>query len=400
MGPALDPAEPPKAIVYATGQGSNLIDVDGNRYVDLAAGFGSLLLGHRHPSVVRALKQQADRLLQSMGDVHPSDVKIELCERLTALYPKEGARVILGQSGADAVTAALKTALLASGKAGVVAFSGAYHGLSYAPLAACGLRASYREPFADQLSRAVVFLDYPATELEGARVLDQLSATLRDGTIGAVLIEPILGRGGCIVPPRGFLQSLAEQARRSGAVTIADEIWTGLGRAGHWLYSTTEFTPDLVCLGKGLGGGLPISACLGAQEVMQHWRREAEAVHTSTFAGAPPACAAALATLDALEQGSLVERSKTCGAAWKTRLEAVLSRVAPRARVNGIGLMLALDLDASDENALAVQRALLERGYIVSTGGGKREAIVLTPPLTIAEELLDGFTAALSAVWS
>jgi 4-aminobutyrate aminotransferase-like enzyme len=133
---------------------------------------------------------------------------------------------------------------------------------------------------------------------------------------------------------------------------------------------------------------------------MRHWRREAEVVHTSTFAGAPPACATALATLDTLEKGKLVERARALGAKWKSQLEAVLERAAPQGRVNGAGLMLALDLDSTPKGALAVQRSLLERGYIVSTGGGKREAIVLTPPLTLAEELLDGFAAALSAALS
>ena len=138
-------------IVLASGRGSNLFDVDGNRYVDLCAGFGALLLGHGATPVLRAVEAQAERLLQALGDVYAADTKVALLERLASLHPGVRPRVLLGQSGGDAVTAAIKTARLATGRPGLVAFEGAYHGLGYAPLAACGLRASYRVPFADQL---------------------------------------------------------------------------------------------------------------------------------------------------------------------------------------------------------------------------------------------------------
>ena len=147
MGPAPQPG-PPSGIVYATGRGANVTDVDGNRYVDLAGGFGALLLGHLHPTVQRVMGLQSERLLQALGDLYPADAKIALLERLTRLYPEPGAKGILGQSGSDALSAALKTAKLATGRSGVLAFTGAYHGLGYGPLAACGLRESYRAPFA------------------------------------------------------------------------------------------------------------------------------------------------------------------------------------------------------------------------------------------------------------
>ena len=302
---------PAGTVVFATGKGSNVIDVDGNRYVDLAAGFGALLLGHGHPNVLRVLELASARLLQALGDVHPSDAKIALSERLVALYPEPGARVILGQSGADAVTAALKTAVLATEKPGVVAFRGAYHGLSYAPLSVSALRDGYRAPFSEQLNPHVTFLDFPSDEPSGERTLDEARAALSNGSVGAVVIEPVLGRGGCIVPPSGFLAMLATLARESGALFIADEIWTGLGRSGSMLRSTAEgVLPDVVCLGKGLGGGLPISACIGSGSVMSAWRREPEVVHTSTFAGAPLAAATAIATLDVLSRERLARSER------------------------------------------------------------------------------------------
>jgi 4-aminobutyrate aminotransferase/(S)-3-amino-2-methylpropionate transaminase len=383
---------PSGTVVFATAKGSSIVDVDKNRYVDLAAGFGALLLGHGHPSVLRAVTLESERLLLALGDVHPSDAKIALTERLAALHPEKKARVIVGQSGADAVTAALKTAVLATGRPGVVAFRGAYHGLSYAPLAACGLRESYRAPFSEQLNPRVTFVEYPGDEAAAARSLEQARASLRAGDVGAVLVEPILGRGGVVVPPAGFLEALALLAREAGALLVADEIWTGLGRSGALLRSVAAgVAPDIVCLGKGLGGGLPISACIGTDAVMQSWRREPEVVHTSTFAGAPLACAAAIATLDTLSRERLVPRSAELGARLTGAIAAALEGVRGVTAVRGAGFMVGIDLGARPGAATRAQRRLLEAGYVVSSGGGGREVVVLTPALTIAEAQLDGF---------
>ena len=396
--PAHQPGDlraPPAGIVYASAKGSNVIDVDSNRYVDFAAGFGAMLLGHSHPSVLRMLDFQSHRLLMALGDVFPADAKIALIERLAALHPDPKARVILGQSGADAVTAALKSAVLFTGKPGVIAFGGAYHGLSHAPLAACGLRESYRAPFAEQLNPHVRFADYPAEAQDLDRALSQVRAALAEGAIGAILVEPILGRGGVVVPPAQFLPELGKLARQAGALCIADEIWTGLGRSGKMLYSlSAEFTPDLLCLGKGLGGGLPISAVVGRGEVLEAWRRDAEVVHTSTFAGNALACAASLATLDVLSRERLAERASSLGDQLLTTLKTRLGRFS-KVTVRGSGLMIAIDLGDRPGRASQLALRLLERGYITSTGGGRREILVLTPPLTLAESLLSGFVAAL-----
>lgn len=389
-------AAPPGAalgatLVMSSGRGVNVLDVDGNRYVDLAAGFGALLLGHGHPSVLSALDHQSRTLLQALGDVYPSEAKIALLERLTALYP-ERAQVILAQSGSDAVSAALKTAVLHTGKPGVVAFGGAYHGLGYGPLASCGLRSSYREPFAEQLNPHVCFADYPIDENRLDPVLAQVGKALARGTIGAILVEPILGRGGVIVPPPSFLPALARAARDSGALLIADEIWTGLGRAGLPLVSLKTTLPDLICLGKGLGGGLPMSALVGRAEVMASWRQANEVVHTATFAGAPLPAATALATLQALEVEQLVARSARVGDRFRARLQSRIASSYPGVIVRGSGLMIGIDLGARAGAGSALQTKLLERGYITSTGGGQREVLVLTPPLVIEESLLDMFT--------
>ena len=389
----------PAGIVYASAKGSNVIDVDSNRYVDFAAGFGAMLLGHSHPSVLRVLEFQAQRLLLALGDVYPADAKIALVERLAKLHPDPNARVIVAQSGADAVTAALKSALLFTGKPGVLAFAGAYHGLSHAPLSACGLRDSYRAPFAAQLNPHVTFVDYPSSAADLDRVLEQARAALLNGSapIGAILLEPILGRGGVIVPPVRFLPELGKLARELDALIIADEIWTGLGRSGKMLYSLqTELIPDLICLGKGLGGGLPISAVVGRGSVLNAWQRDAEVVHTSTFAGSALACAASLATLDVLSREHLPERASELGARFLALLRARLARF-PKLSVRGAGLMVGIELGRGPGSASLLASRLLERGYITSTGGGRREVLVLTPPLTIRESLLTGFVDALDS---
>lgn len=383
---------PESTIVLAQGNGCNVIDVDSNRYVDFAAGFGSLLLGHNHPAVLRALEMQSSRLMQGLGDVYPSDSKIGLLERLARLHPDPKAQVILGQSGADAITAAIKTAVLATGKSGLLAFGGAYHGLSYGALSVTDLRAGYRRPFASHLPANVTFVPYPANPMEAESSLESARQALATGEIGGVIIEPILGRGGVIEPPRGFLGQLGALTRQAGALLISDEIWTGLGRAGAWLAGSAdaEFRPDLICLGKGMGGGVPISACLGTAEAMSAWSREEEVVHTSTFAGAPLACTAALSTLDVLGRQKWIEKADQGGNAWIDHLRGLLEGT-PIKEVRGRGFMIGLDASALPGGAVALARALLERGFLTSTGGGKRDVLVLTPPLTISSDLLMAF---------
>lgn len=382
-------------IVWVEAVGSNVVDADGNRYVDLTAGFGVALVGHRHPEVVDAVKRQADRLIHALGDLHPSDVKVELLERLCALAPWDGARTMLSLGGADAVTAALKTALLATGKSGVIAFEGSYHGLTYGPLAVSGYAERFREPFEAQLQRNVHFAPWPTSTAN----VDAALAILPDdwSTIGAVIVEPIQGRGGVRLPPPGFLAGLAQLCRERGALMIADEIFTGLGRCGAWWRSVEDDgTPDLICVGKALGGGLPVSACIGRQEVMAAWGDpDREAIHTGTFYGDPLGSAAALATLDLIERHGWVQVAAARGTALADTLRrAVLPGVE---EVRQAGMMLGLQL-SGDGRALALARTLLERGYLVLPAGTRADVIQLAPPVTISDAQLDGFVSALQTV--
>jgi 4-aminobutyrate aminotransferase-like enzyme len=386
------------AIVYAEASGVNVVDVDGNRYVDMAAGFGALLLGHRPETVGRAIEAQSNKLWLALGDVYPSEAKVALCERLAALYPRANARVMLGASGADAVTAALKTAVLATARPGVLAFDGAYHGLSHGPLAACGLRPSYRAPFAESLNPHVTFAPYPHDSASLGTTMAVANQALAAGRVGAVLVEPILGRGGCVVPPRGFLPALRAACDRAGALLVSDEIWTGLGRSGAWLASVEAgVLPDIVCLGKGLGGGLAISACVGSALAMAAWGAHGgTTIHTATHFGSPIHCAAALATLDALERGSLPARAFEVGERWMGRLREVANRSEGLLEVRGRGLMIGLALAGGGARGALVARRLLRAGWVVLTGGAHGDVLTLTPPLEIDERLLDAFCPVLA----
>ncbi len=380
-------------IVYARGEGSNVVDVDGNRYVDLTAGFGALLLGYGPNAATEAAKREEDMLTLALGDVYASEVKVRAVEALAALFPEPGARVLLGLSGADAMTAALKTAALATKKPRVVAFEGAYHGLSHGPLAACGFSPSFREAFAIQLGIDVTFAPFPASAPELAASLEAVRTALAGGDVGAVLVEPMLGRGGCVVPPEAFLPSLRALCNEFAALLVVDEIWTGMGRTGA-LLASEGVVPDVLCLGKGLGGGIPVSACIGRASIMAEWGAHGGSyVHTGTHFGSPPACAALLATLEEIRARDLPGRAREVGDAFRAEASARLGAH----RVRGRGLMVGIVLEDAAQ-ALAVARKMLARGFIVLTGGVRGNVLTLSPALTIAPALLSAAAQALEEI--
>jgi 4-aminobutyrate aminotransferase-like enzyme len=381
---ALDPVP----IFWERASFANLWDVDGNRFVDLTAAFGVANVGHAHPEVVAAISSQAESLLHGMGDVHPPRVKVELLERLSTLYPRGNAkkapnvRSVLSSSGSDAVETAIKTALLATGRPGILAFEGAYHGLSLGALD-CTWRSDFREPFRARLPHETRFVPYGD--------LDHLTRFARDSgeEIGAVLVEPVQGRGGERVPPPGFMRGLRALCDEHGWLLIADEIYTGFGRTGAVFACDHEaVVPDLLCVGKGLASGMPISACMGLEEVFDAWpRSEGEALHTQTFLGHPASCAAALASLAVAERWQLAERSRRLGREAFERLRASLADVATVREVRGQGLMIGIEC-SSPEVSLTATTELLERGYVLLPSGEGGRVLSLTPPLTIGEEAL------------
>lgn len=375
-----DLVHPP--IFWERGSGANVYDVDGNRYVDLLAGFGAACLGHGHPGLAQAAARQSAELLHAMGDVYPARLKVELLEALERALPGDLGSAILSMSGSDAVESALKTSLMATGRAGVVAFEGAYHGLGFGALDVTH-RQDFRAPFAARLPQQTAFVPYGDS--------DAVREALARGEFGAILVEPIQGRGGLRLPPDGFLPELRALADEFSVLLIADEVYTGLGRTGTWLACEHEgVSPDLVALGKALGGGFPISACVGRREVMERWGPSSgEALHTHTHLGNPLGCALALVVLETIERDGLVERSRELGARVLERLARELAGNSHVVDVRGRGLLLGIEL-TDEALASSVIDDALDSGWILLGEGPGGRTLALTPPLTIDEAVLDG----------
>ena len=370
--------------------GSNVLDIDGNRYLDLTAGFGVAAVGHRHPAVVSAVKRQADRLLHGLGDVFAHPARVELSERLGSLAPFREPRVYFAASGADAVEIALKTGRLYSGRSGILAFTPAYHGTTLGALQGTS-RPTFRTPFTQPLENLVHRLPYGAEPEHVQHLLD------RQPAIGTCLVEPVIGREATRWPPPGWLAALATTCRKHKVVLAVDEIFTAFGRCGSWFVSAEAgIEPDLICCGKALGGGLPIAAVLGRKELMASWQTEGEARHTATFVAHPLACAAALATLDVIQGESLIERAQKMGRRFGRRVELLKQRPGV-VDVRGTALLWGVELDAP-ERAAGLSRQLLDRGVIALSGGASGTVLQIAPPLVVTKRQLDYAATALGEV--
>ena len=381
-------------IFWQEARGANVRDVDGNVYVDLTSAFGVALLGHAHPAVTSAVREQSEVLMHGMGDVHPSRPKLELLERLCALSPWDEARAVLASTGSEAVEIALKTAQVATGRPGVLAFTGGYHGLTLGALAVTE-REHFRAPFSARLYAGVAFAAFPDIAMDGDGAADialtEVQVALENGApngdpIGAVIVEPVQGRAGAKLAPDGFMSSLSQVAAESGALVIADEVLTGLGRCGAIFASQlVGLEPDIVCVGKALGGGVPISACLARREVMDTWpESRGEAIHTSTFLGHPLACAAALAVLDTLEREHVFDRAQTLGAQLLELIGAELASAPGVVDVRGLGALIGIEL-AGEGHAVRVTQAALREGLILLPAGDCGQVIALTPPVVLTD---------------
>jgi 4-aminobutyrate aminotransferase-like enzyme len=407
-------------IVWERAKGVHVWDAEGKRYLDLTAAFGVAAAGHANPAVVRAGQKQMAILLHAMGDVHPHALKAKLARELSRITFERwsanqskvqnlktkvlAGKVIFNNSGFEAVEAALKTALLATGKRGVIAFEGAYHGLGYGALNATH-REHFRGPFRSQLREFGNFLPFPKTKADLRLLTSAATRIFRREKIGAILVEPIQARGGINVPPPEFLPLLRKLCDEHSALLILDEIYTGFGRTGKWFACEhSGVIPDLICLGKALTGGFPLSACVGCANVMDAaWpASQGEAIHTSTFLGHPVGCAMALAQIAEIKRLKLVERSAKLG----VRLLELLSTIHhPLSTARGLGLMAGLELLTADgtpatAESLRVIKTMLHRGYVLLPEGEHGNIISFTPPLTIAKAHLSRMVNELQKVLS
>jgi 4-aminobutyrate aminotransferase/(S)-3-amino-2-methylpropionate transaminase len=395
--------------------GAILIDVDGNALIDLGSGIAVVSVGHSAPAVIEAVQDQVARFTHTCFMVNPYEGYVAVCEALNQLTPGPGPkRSVLFSSGAEAVENAVKIARHATGRQAVVVFDHAYHGRTNLTMALTAKNMPYREgfgPFAPEIYR--VPMSYPFRDPDGftgddaaARAIEQIERQVGATSVACVVIEPIQGEGGFIVPAPGFLPAIAQWCRHHDVLLVMDEIQTGFCRTGDWFASQDEgIEPDLITTAKALAGGLPLAAVTGRAEIM-------DSVHLGglggTYGGNPVACAAALGALDTLRSARLADRAMRIGEVMTSTLVATQARHPGIGEVRGRGAMVAIELvrpgtlEPDAEAARQVARDCHRQGVVVLTCGSFGNVIRLLPPLTIDDGLLaDGLgvlTAALDAV--
>jgi 4-aminobutyrate aminotransferase-like enzyme len=394
---------PDAPLVVESADGSLLTDPDGNRFVDLAGSFAAATIGHGHPAVVEAVRDQVGRL-SHVSSAAISEPRVAFEEALVGIAPAGLDRVLLGLSGSDANDTAVRLARTGTGRREVIAFTGGYLGRSRG-VVGLGGKSRFRE--AVGVEADAHFLPYPYPYRwplgppdkveEGALAL--VRHAIEDpasgiGPVAAIIVEPVQGNGGIVIPPDGFLAGLRDLSDRHGIVLIFDEIQCGFGRTGRaWASEHWGVVPDLMTVGKGIGGGLAVSAVVGRAASMSHW---APGTHTSTFMGDAVNLAAGTAAIGVLESEGLVERSARLGAQTLSRLHASLYDDPRVGEVRGLGLFIGIELIADAETrtpdpdrVTRIRRAAFDRGVVVGGGGHLENVIKLCPPLTIEEDLLD-----------
>ncbi|MGZ5300345.1 MAG: 4-aminobutyrate--2-oxoglutarate transaminase [Actinomycetota bacterium] len=403
---AMPSAFPPiHAIVAARASGAIVEDVDGNRLIDFATGIAVLNVGHSAEDVIAAVERQLERDTHTSG-VTANEPSIELAERLNALTPGDmPKKTFFANSGAEAVENAVKIARYATDRQAIVCFDHAFHGRTLLAMTLTAKVMPYKQgfgPFAPEVYRLPMAYPYRwpsgpehCGEEALAYALDEMHKHIGEQNIAAVLIEPIQGEGGFIIPAPGFLEGLADFCAEHGIVFIADEIQSGMGRAGRWYAIEDEhIVPDIVLTAKSLGAGFPISAVTGRADLM-------DTVHPGglggTYCGNPVAAAASLAVIDKIEREGLLERSRAIGDTIMARFHAFADRHPVVGEVRGRGAMCAIELvtDRGTKEPLgvdamnAIVRRCLENGVIVLSAGTYGNVIRLLPPLTIEDTLLE-----------
>ena len=364
-------------LVAARGAGCVVEDVDGNRFLDFNAGIAVTSTGHAHPDVVAAIERQAHELLHYSASDFYLPGYVEVCERLAAIAPFGGAdaRSFLTNSGTEAVEAAIKLARHATGRQYLIAFLGSFHGRSYGSVSLTASKSLYRKGFGPMLP-GVFHAPYGDFDEIESRLFRRL---VSPEEVAAIVVEPVLGEGGYVVPPDGWLAYLRDLCTEHGILLVADEVQSGMGRTGR-MWATEHFgvEPDIVAAGKGIASGMPLGATIARADLMR-WPMGA---HGSTYGGNPVSCAAALATLDLLE-GGLVENAAKVGTLLLDGLVALAERQPLIREVRGLGLMIGIDFGEHD-TADAVEKECFRRGLLVLGAGDS--AVRIAPPLVIRPE--------------
>jgi 4-aminobutyrate aminotransferase/(S)-3-amino-2-methylpropionate transaminase len=381
--------------------GGVVVDVDGNSFIDLGSGIAVVNVGNTAPRVVEAVQAQVAAFTHTCFMVMPYEGYVAVCEELARLTPGDHAKKsALFNSGAEAVENAIKVARHATGRQAVVVFDHAYHGRTNLTMALTAKNMPYKHgfgPFASEIYR--VPMSYPYRDEPGltgaeaaARALALVEAQVGAGNVAAVLIEPIQGEGGFVVPAEGFLPAIADWCQKSGALFVADEIQTGFCRTGDWFACDAEgVVPDLITTAKGIAGGLPLAAVTGRAELM-------DAVHAGglggTYGGNPIACAAALAAIETMREEDLAGAARAIEATMLSRLRALQQRTGAIGDVRGRGAMLAVELvrpgtdEPDPELTGRIARTCHAQGVVVLTAGTYGNVLRFLPPLVIGQDLL------------
>ncbi|MDE8666999.1 4-aminobutyrate--2-oxoglutarate transaminase [Pseudarthrobacter sp. H3Y2-7] len=409
-------------VYVADADGGIIHDVDGNSFIDLGSGIAVTSVGASDPAVVGAVKEAVEHFTHTCFMITPYESYVALAEQLNRLTPGEHEkRTVLFNSGAEAVENAVKVARIATGRDAVVAFDHAYHGRTNLTMALTAKAMPYKSgpggsfgPFAPEIYRMPMSYPYREEnpELTGAeaaqRAITMIEKQIGADLVAAVIIEPIQGEGGFIVPAEGFLPALAAWARDKGIVLIADEVQSGFCRTGEWFAVNHEgVVPDIITMAKGIAGGMPLSAITGRADLL-------DAVHAGglggTYGGNPVACAAALAAIGSMEEYNLAGRARHIEELATGRLQALQEELAGAGKavvgdVRGRGAMLAIELvhagskDPNPELTKTVAAACLKEGVIILTCGTYGNVIRLLPPLVISDELLiDGLDVLAGAI--
>ncbi len=370
-------------IVAESGDGSWLTDVDGKRYLDLTSGIAVTSVGHCHPEVVSAIELQARTLIHTSVVTH-NKPKIELAEKIVASVPYiEDAQVFFCNTGAEAVEGALKFARKITGKPGIIAFLRAFHGRTLGATSITTARGKYRsgyEPLLSGVHIAPYCMDGDA-ESALARLDEMLKLQAPGPNVGAMIVEPVLGEGGYVVPPVAWLQGLRERCDAHGIILIFDEVQCGIGRTGSMFASETfGVTPDVILFAKGVANGMPLGGIIAPKALMDKWPNGS---HGSTFGGNPVSCAAALATLSVIEADGLLLRAKDLGERVMAELRAIESPAI--VEVRGVGLMIGIQLTNSMV-AERVQMRCLEDGVMIMVCGADENVVRLVPALNISDD--------------
>jgi len=359
-----------KSLVAVKGQGAKIWDINNKEYIDCMGSYGVAIVGHCHPKVVKAIKEQSEVLISCHGSLY-NEARSELLEKLVRITPKGLDKAFLSNSGAEAVECAFKLARKYTGKKEVIAMMGSYHGKTMGALSATWDK-KYREPF---LPLVPGFKHVPYGN--PARLRDALT-----GDTAAVIVEPIQGEGGVKVPPEGYLKEVKEICDERGVIMIADEVQTGFGRTGKiFACEHAATTPDVMCMAKAVGGGLPLGITIAKQEIMSSLKL---GEHSTTFGGNPLVCASASAAIDILISERLPERAAELGVHFMQRLRNLQAKHSTIREVRGKGLMIGVESRFDVYNT--IQR-LMGRGVLALDAG--RNIVRFLPPLVITKEDLD-----------